>query len=513
MTWLPVPALLVGQVFKGERIAPVVWLGICCILPGMAVHQWGDRLWRSKNRLKADVMGWPWRLAAILLLAVMAAAACGKPPSRLDRIREKGELVVVTRNAPTTYYEGRDGLAGFEYEMVSAFAASLGVKPRFVVKDTLAEMLALLESGEVDLAAAGLTRTDEREKRFLFSKPYMQVRQQVICRRGGATPRDVADLADVNLVVTARSSYAERLRHLQKDYPDLQWRVDPERSSEELLEQVWLRKVECTIADDNIVRINRRYYPELVVRFDISRPEPLAWVMPPDAAQLAETVNGWLTGFLSSDAYKALEEKYYAYIPVFDYVDIRAFKRRIRSRLPKYRKLFEEAGRKYDFDWTLLAAQSYQESHWNPRARSPTEVRGIMMLTLITAREVGVRHRLDPKQSILGGARYLRGLRKRIPATVPEPDRDWMTLAAYNVGMGHLRDARVLAKRLGRDPDSWPDLRKVLPLLSRKKYYKTLKHGYARGREPVIYVRRIRNYQDILVKTLELARRDCCSKG
>jgi len=460
-----------------------------------------------ENNLKSGVVAWPWRLVVNLLLAAMVTA-CSKPPSRLDRIREKGELVVVTRNAPTTYYEGREGMAGFEYEMVNAFAKTLGVTPRFVVKDTLSEMLPLLENGEVDLAAAGLTRTDEREKRFLFSKPYMQVRQQVVCRRGGATPRDVDDLADVDLVVAARSSYEERLRELQKNHPELEWRADPERNSEELLEQVWLRKVECTIADDNIVRINRRYYPELVVRFDISEAEPLAWVMPPDAGQLADTVNGWLSEFLASDAFKALEEKYYAYIPVFDYVDIRTFKRRIRSRLPKYRKLFEEAGRIYDFDWTLLAAQSYQESHWNPRARSPTGVRGIMMLTLTTAREMGIRSRLDPKQSILAGTRYLYGLRKRIPDPVPEPDRDWMTLAAYNVGMGHLRDARVLARRLGKNPDSWPDLREVLPLLSRKKYYKTLKHGYARGREPVIYVRRIRDYQDILIKTLELARRD-----
>jgi len=130
--------------------------------------------------LTSGAVAWPWRLAAILLLAVMVSA-CSKPPSRLDRIRAKGELVVVTRNAPTTYYEGREGMAGFEYEMVNAFATSLGVTPRFVLKDTISEMLPLLENGEVDLAAAGLTRTDEREKRFLFSRPYMQVRQQVVC--------------------------------------------------------------------------------------------------------------------------------------------------------------------------------------------------------------------------------------------------------------------------------------------------------------------------------------------
>ena len=447
------------------------------------------------------------RAGVILLLAALVLA-CQKPPSRLDRIRAKGELVVVTRNAPTTWYEGRDGPAGFEYELIQAFAAHLGVTPRFEIRDNLSEMLPLLEQGEVDLAAAGLTRTDERERRFLFSRPYMQVRQEVVCRRGGATPRDIDDLADVDLVVAAHSSYEERLRELKATYPALHWRSDPERNSEGLLEQVWLGKVECTIADENIVKINRRYFPELAVRFAISEPQPLAWVMPPDAGRLAAAVNDWMAGFLDSEAFKALEEKYYGYIPDFDFVDIRAFKRRIRSRLPKYRKLFEEAARIYDFDWTLLAAQSYQESHWNPRARSPTGVRGIMMLTLTTAKEMGIKSRLDPVQSIMAGTRYLYRLRKRIPDTVPEPDRDWMTLAAYNVGMGHLRDARVLARRLGKNPDLWRELREVLPLLSRKKYYKTLKHGYARGWEPVLYVRRIRNYQDILIRTLKLAARE-----
>ena len=444
-------------------------------------------------------------LGLVLLSAWLVA--CSKPPTRLDRILEKGELVVVTRNAPTTYYEGRDGLAGFEYDMVQAYAKHLGVEVRFVIKDTLSEMLPLLEQGEVDLAAAGLTRTDGREKRFLFSLPYLDVKQQVVCRRGGARPKNLDELAGVDLVVAAHSSYEELLRHLQQTHPTLQWRSDPERNSEELLEAVWLREIECTVADDNIVKINRRYYPELSVRFDISEPQPLAWVMPPDAGRLAASVNDWMRAFKASEDFIALTEKYYKYIPVFDYVDIRTFKRRIRTRLPKYRPLFEQAGQIYGFDWTLLAAQSYQESHWNPRARSPTGVRGIMMLTLTTAKEMGIQSRLDPKQSILAGARYLHRLRKRIPESVPEPDRDWMTLAAYNVGMGHLRDARELAKRLGRNPDRWRDLREVLPLLSRKKYYKTLKHGYARGREPVIYVQRIRDYQDILIRTLQLAAR------
>ena len=185
-------------------------------------------------------------------------------------------------------------------------------------------------------------------------------------------------------------------------------------------------------------------------------------------------------------------------IDEFDYVDMRSFVRRIKSRLPALRPLFEQAAQEYDIPWTLLAAQAYQESHWNRRARSPTGVRGIMMLTQRTARELGVKSRLDPEQSIMGGAKYLYRLQKRIPDTVVGQDRWWYALAAYNVGMGHVHDARRLARKLERNPDSWLELRGVLPLLSQKKYYKDLKYGRARGSEPVTYVNKIRSYQNIL---------------
>ncbi len=442
------------------------------------------------------------KLLVFYLLLSLLPAGCSKT-DRLQRILQSGELVVVTRNAPTTYYEGRDGITGFEYDLVSAYASHLGVKARFIIKDNLSEMLPLLERGEADLASAGLTRTDGRAEKFYFSEPYQTVRQQVVCRRGGKRPSQIEDLTEVQLAVPARSSYEELLKKLKADYPDLSWQADSQANTENLLEKVWLKQLDCTIADSNIVAINRRYYPELSVRFDLSEPQSLAWLMPNEADGLLVSVNNWLKEYKNTPDFEALLDKYYGFIAVFDYVDIRVFKRRIETRLPRYRRLFEQAADIYNFDWTLLAALSYQESHWNARARSPTGVRGIMMLTLTTARELGIKSRLNAKQSIMAGSRYLAKLRKRLPQSIEEPDRDWMTLAAYNIGMGHLRDARELARRLGRNPDLWRELVEVLPLLSRKKYYKTLKHGYARGREPVIYVRRIRDYMDILNKTLQ----------
>ncbi len=442
----------------------------------------------------------------VVVITCLWLAAC-TDRQRLDRILSDGEIVVVTRNAPTTYYEGRDGEAGFEYELTNAFAEHLGVKPRYVFKDTTNEILALLENGEADIAAAGLTHTEGRAEQFRFSTTYQVVTQQVVCRRNGKQPNKPEDLEGIELVVPAGTSYVERLNYLKRYYPFLTWRVDEQLNTENLLEEVWRQHIDCTIGDSNIVAINRRYYPELSVRFDISEPEILAWVLPKNAEGLQDAVNNWFEDIEEDNRLSQLLDKYYGFIEVFDYVDIRTYTRRIHSRLPRYRTYFQQAAKHYNLDWQLLAAMSYQESHWNPYAKSPTGVRGIMMLTLMTAQEMDIKSRLNAEQSIWGGARYLKQMARRLPDNIGEPDRSYMALAAYNVGFGHLMDARELAAQLNKNPDNWSELAEVLPLLARKQYYTSLQHGYARGYEPVTYVQRIRDYQDILEKELQKKKR------
>ncbi len=446
------------------------------------------------------------RLVFAALGCILLASACSRIENAgsLQDIQTRKTLVVLTRNAPTTYYEGRDGQwKGLEHDMATAFAVHLGVEVRFEVRDTVAEILASLAEGEGDLAAAGLTKTPDRDERFLSGPVYQRVRQQVVCRRGGPTPRSVRALADVELAVAAESSYVNRLQGLEQQRPELAWRVSEELDTEQLLEEVWEEKLQCTVADSNIVAINRRYFPELKVAFHLSEEQPLVWLLPEGAKELKGELERWFREFRAAGALDALLEEYYGFIEIFDYVDISRFTRRIEETLPRYESPFKAAARKYDLSWTLLAAQAYQESHWRPKARSPTGVKGIMMLTLPTARELGVEDRLDPEQSIRAGARYLAELRERLPETIKEPDRTWMALAAYNVGMSHLYDARKLARRLDKNPNEWRDFSEVLPLLAQKRYYRTLKHGYARGSEPVQYVKRIRDYHDILERVLE----------
>ena len=418
-------------------------------------------------------------------------------------IQKKGEFVVLTRNAPTTYYEGNDGPAGIEYDLIQAFADHLHLYPRYVQKNSIAELLAALKNGEGVIAAAGLTKTEGRDNQFLFSTAYQTVQQQVVCRRDGVVPADTTELPGIKLWVASASSYVETLTKLKKALPTLSWHQTSEMDTEDLLEQVWKKKIDCTVADSNIVAINRRYFPELKIAFNLTDSQPLSWLMPLNARDLQHAVNHWFEQYKESGELKHVINRYYGFIKLFDYVDLRRFKKGMKKRLPKYINYFQQAGAKHDIPWTLLAAQSYQESHWRSRAKSPTGVRGIMMLTLSTARALGIHNRINPKNSIFGGARYLRQLNNRVPNAIAEPDRTWVALAAYNVGMGHVLDARRLAKRLGKDPNKWQSLKGVLPLLSKKKYYKTLRYGYARGDEPVQYVQRIRDFKDILDREYE----------
>ncbi len=439
----------------------------------------------------------------VLLMTTLLLAACGD--KGIDDLKKQGELVVLTRNAPTTWYQGRDGEAGFEYDLVQSFAKANHIKVRFKVIDNFESILRLIQNGDAQIAAAGVTKTQDRiNQGYLFGPSYQQVQQWVVCRRGSkALPKKVADLVSRKLVVIAGSSYAEALQKLKIKQTDLSWREVNDVSTEQLLEQVWKKKIDCTIADSNIINISRRYYPELATGFAVTQKESLAWVVAPKWKGLITDIKQWLDKIKENGEFALINERYYGHIQLYDYVDNRSFNRRIKSRLPKYKKHFERAAKKYQLPWSLLAAQAYQESHWNPRAKSPTGVRGMMMLTLNTAKSVGVSSRLDPVQSIWGGAKYLQKMVKRIPDDVLGEDRLWYALAAYNIGYGHLKDAIILAKQKELNAQQWVNLKTVLPLLSNKKYYKKLKYGYARGSEPVRYVQRIREYQQVLEQSLQ----------
>lgn len=450
-----------------------------------------------------------FRFARHLCCSAALVATCtpatASDTRALANIRESGRLVVLTRNAPTTVYIDRDGQhSGPEYELVEAFADTLGVDAEYRHYPSTGAILEALRAGEGDLAAAGLTVTPDRRRRFLFGPAYQRITQQVVCRRDTAQPENLRGLAQIDKVhVVADSSYAELLTALaEQGYPVPEWRAVADVGSHALLRAVWDREIDCTVADSHIAAINQRYYPELLTPMNLSREQRLAWAMPPDATGLDGAVTRWLEHYRSAGHLADLQEKYYGFFEMFDYVDVRHLIRRTDERFPRYRQWFREAADQHGLSFVLLAAQAYQESHWSGNARSPTGVRGIMMLTRLTAREVGVGDRLDPRQSIFGGAQYMARMKQRFADEVTEPDRTYMALAAYNVGRAHLHDAQVLARRHGLNPWRWRDIKQMLPLLSDPKYYRTLKYGYARGHEPVRYVQRIREYHHVLANEL-----------
>jgi len=433
-----------------------------------------------------------------------APAVPKKLPSVFDKIKKTKTLNVVLLNGPSTYYIGTDRAMGFEYDLLDHYAKHLGVDLNITTANTVKEAIELSKNPTFHITSASLAKTDARKKTFNFGPSYFEVQEQVICNRGmlgsGKFPRDIEDLTGLSIMIGEDTSYSETVKVLQRDGYDINATLSSEFATEELLEKVAKHEIDCTIADSNIYALNQRYFPQIALAFAISGREQLAWVLTPESTELEADMYSWLNTFNQSGKMAQLKDHYYSYVLFFDYYNTKMFYKRIKSRLPKYKKYFIKYGEDYNIPWTLLAAQSYQESHWNPKAKSFTGVRGLMMLTRNTAKSLGVKNRLNPAQSIRGGTRHLNYMIKLVPKDVEGENRLKFALAAYNVGMGHIHDAQKLTKKMGLNQNIWSDLKKALPLLSQKRYYKTLKHGYARGSEPVRYVDSIYDYKDILQK-------------
>lgn len=439
----------------------------------------------------------------IFIVSVFILISCSESDPIINDIRRQGKLIVLTLNTPTTYYlDVDDTPAGYEHDLSTALADSLNVDTEYKVFESLDGLMTAINNNEGHIVAAGLTRTEERAATHLFGPGYKAVQQQLVCHRRSRLPKDISDMLTRSLLIIADSSYQETLLELQKQLPELKWESSSELSTEQVLEKVASKEVDCTVIDSNIFTLNRRYFPALIDAFPVSEQQNLAWILPPGAEYFKQYVTDWFAQSEKNSLLSIINERYYGYADIFDFYNNHVFLKRIKTRLPKYESKFKAVAEQYQIPWTLLAAQSYQESGWNARARSHTGVRGLMMLTQTTAKAMGIKKRIDPMQSIKGGAKYLDHMLTRVPEDVAEGDRVWFALAAYNVGFAHLLDARKLARELGKSPSTWHDMREVLPLLSQKKYYKKLKYGYARGSEPVKYIDRIRYYQDVLVNAL-----------
>jgi len=436
-----------------------------------------------------------------LVVACLFLSACTKSRSQLEQVMHRGEIRIATHSGPATYFVDKDGETGLEFELATRFASHLGVELKLVVVKTSAEVDKLVESGKVDIAAGGIGQGYSANAPLIYGPDYQWVNRQIVYRTSHWRPVSLDDIYPDQLDIADGTVPLSTLENLRALSPSLSWVIHTDKDNNDLLEMVENGEIFYTVAYSNDVILARTSYPDIRPAFNLTEPEPLAWAIKNTGDHsLMREIEKFNEKIAGDGKLADLIERFYGPSGFFDYVDSRKFVDKYKKNLPGLKAFFKRSAEQYHIDWRLLAALSYQESHWNKNAQSRTGVRGLMMLTQTTARQLGVRNRMDPEQSIEGGTKYLRSLIRRVPERIEEPNRTWFALAAYNVGFAHLEDARILTQKAGGNPDIWEEVKLRLPLLSNRKWYKQTQHGYARGYEPVKFVARIRKYYNVLVQ-------------
>jgi membrane-bound lytic murein transglycosylase F len=434
-----------------------------------------------------------------LAMAVLALVGSWAPrPPMGEPFHSPAELRVVTLNSPTSYYLGPNRAEGLEFRLASEFAQRLGVSLYMYPVASVQAMQAELASGRADIAAAQITADAAWREAGVPADVYEYIPQIVVYRRGTPRPRDGIQIESAKLSVRAESPQEDLLKRLKHTVaPALSWIETAPRAADPV-EDVENGDAQYALVDAREFSFSQHLYPNVAEGFALSDARPVQWVVRRGAPRLYAQVNRFFQDIGESGELARLVNLSSGDSHQFGYEESRKFDELLTSRLPLYRTLFEQAAAKTGLDWRLLAAIAYQESQWDPTAQSPNGARGLMMLTAGTAQALGVRDRTNARQNVLAGARYFLEVLGKIPERIPEPDRMWFAVAAYNVGFGHLEDARVLTQMRGENPDSWTDVRQQLPLLADEEWYQRVKRGYCRGWEPVQYVEHIQRFLKLL---------------
>lgn len=433
-----------------------------------------------------------FRLPLGLLLLLSLAAGC----TRLDPPGPEQPLIVglpanplFQQQAPPT-----EGMEGYSRDLTTLFAERLDVEVHYVVAPDYPTLLELVRERKVHFAAAVPARYGDPALRYT---PPLRETKQILVQHASALPINAPEsLAGREISVMPGAPQIQALHGLKLDPPP----VIIERTGVdelELLDRI-ARRHELAATDDLHLAVASNFQPDLSLALELPGKLAYVWAFEAGSASLLEQATRFIEAMRADGTLRQLDDRYFGHIRRLDGNDIAAFLANMRTRLPDYRHAFHEAQEITGIDWRLIAALAYQESQWDPLATSPTGVRGMMMLTEDTADRLRVTNRLDARQSIRAGARYLAMLMDELPEEIAHPDRLWFALAAYNLGMGHLRGARAFAPGLKRDPNLWVDMKHVLPLMARPEYYERLKSGRARGGEAVILVENVRNYYDVL---------------
>lgn len=409
------------------------------------------------------------------------------------------DLVVLIANGPLTYYpDDKGAFLGIEHDLVEAFAQELGVGVKYLVVSP-SEIEPALEAGKAHLAVAWLPLPADSSQKT--TPPILQSSDVLIQHEASLPLNDLNELRGRTVHALSGSRQLATLLALQKEIPELQVVEYKDGDFFGMLEILGRQQADLVAIDSMLVQIAAQFVPSLQATLELGESHPVVWWLgsKPNAELLARA-SAFVDKAQRDGTLAKLEDRYFGHVRRLKQADIVAFLGKIETALPKLRKHFVAAQTITGLDWRLIAAIAYHESQWEPEATSPTGVRGIMMLTEETADRLGVGNRLDVRESILGGARYINILKDLQAEDVAEPDRTWLALASYNIGPGHFNAARALAKQIGADPTAWYEMKRVLPLLAQPKYYERVKSGRARGGEAVLLVENIRSYYDILVR-------------
>ncbi|GAB1232250.1 membrane-bound lytic murein transglycosylase MltF [Ferrigenium sp. UT5] len=428
---------------------------------------------------------YPLRVIVLIgLFAWLAIKAMSSPPVPDWR---SGELVAVVPDKSMVTD------SAFESDLLALFGKHLNLRVK-LLKLPPDEAVAALLAGRAHLAAGFRSHSNPSLR---YSTSYQRLDERVVCDE--RTPRSIGGLYARQLVVARESAQEWALRKVREEYDELVWESRRETTATQLLQALAEGEIDCTVANDEQLATLRNYFPDLGSGLSLNSDSELSWAISAEGDQsLLEEANAFFAGIRNSRELQHAIDRYYGHNDRLNAIDITAFIADVRDVLSRYRQWFEDAGGLTGIDWRLLAALAYRESRWDPNATSYTNVRGMMMLTESTADRMGVANRLDPRESIMAGARYLQLLKEQLPLRITEQNRLWMALAAYNQGMGHLEDARIMTLQRGLDPDVWADVKRVMPLLSRPEYAQNTKFGRARGGEAVVHVETVRLYHDML---------------
>ncbi|WP_413575982.1 membrane-bound lytic murein transglycosylase MltF [Bdellovibrio sp. HCB290] len=414
----------------------------------------------------------------------------------LANVQGRGEITVLTTKNPLIYSKNNRGeISGIDYDLIQNFAKHYGLKVKYKVLKDESAVLEALAQGQGDVAAARI-RTPENRSAFLTGPAYEDTALSLYCQRKSQI-QNIQDLAGKSVGILHKDNYAGFSQRLTQLSPTTQIQLITART-QDLLEQLNNKKMDCVITENVSGDFYVRFHKNIEKITTITDAYALSWLLTPDSQDLARLMQAWYQSASRSDSIMRIMDRYKTTLNQLDKADISRFFQNIEEILPTYRQAFKDAGVEHGLPWQLIASVAYQESHWNPDARSFTGVRGLMQLTTDTALHVGIDDRTDPLQSIWGGSKYLRYLLDKMPRSMNKKDRLAMALAAYNVGYAHLRDAQKLAESMGRDPYSWRHMKEVLPLLADPDYTEKLEYGYARGYETVEFVERVKSFYSLM---------------